>query len=217
LVLAELALANEQRRQEAAKQAAALAELALAKEQHCHEAAMQTAMSVESSLTNEHCRHEAAAEAEELAELVLPRSNVATRQPRGRKRWPMTHASDIAKSLPNALRHWQSWHWPWSKPRYWPIWRCLSQLWKRISNARRKPPKKQPRSDDERIMVPVLLPHPINKAIWHIRVECALLTAPLDAILAKIEHNKIAHKAQALLTTTSPHPAAMLSTPPPAL
>jgi hypothetical protein len=32
-------------------------------------------------------------------------------------------------------------------------------------------------------------------AIWRIWVQCALLAAPLDAILAKIEHNNIAHKA----------------------
>jgi hypothetical protein len=74
--------------------------------------------------------------------------------------------------------------------------------------------KKQCRVDDERIMVPVLPPNPINVAIWHIWVECALLAAPLDAILAEIEGNNMAHKAQALPTITLPHPAAMLSTPP---
>jgi hypothetical protein len=63
-------------------------------------------------------------------------------------------------------------------------------------------------------MVPVLPPDPVNVAIWRIRVEFALLTAPLDAILAKIERNDIAHKARAPPTTTSPHPAALLSTPP---
>ncbi len=48
-----------------------MAELALAKERHRHEAATQTAMSVESSLANERCRHKAAAQAAESAELVL--------------------------------------------------------------------------------------------------------------------------------------------------
>ncbi len=52
-------------------------------------------------------------------------------------------------------------------------------------------------------------------AIRHIRVECALLAAPLDTILAKIEWDNISHKAQAPPATTLPHPAAMLSTPPP--
>jgi hypothetical protein len=74
--------------------------------------------------------------------------------------------------------------------------------------------KKQCRSDDKRVMAPVLPPDPINAAIWRIWVECALLAAPLDAILAKIECNNIANKAQAMPMTTSPHPAAMLFTPP---
>ncbi len=74
--------------------------------------------------------------------------------------------------------------------------------------------KKQRRSDDKRIMVPVLPPNPVNAAIRRIRVECTLLAAPLDAILAEIEHDDIAHEARALPTTTLPHPAAMLSTPP---
>ncbi len=51
-------------------------------------------------------------------------------------------------------------------------------------------------------------------AIRRIWVECALLAAPLDAILAEIERDTIAHEARALPTTTSPHSAAMLSTPP---
>jgi hypothetical protein len=63
-------------------------------------------------------------------------------------------------------------------------------------------------------MAPVLPPDPVIAAIRRIRVECALLAAPLNAILAKIERNNIAHEARALPTTTLPHPAAMLSTPP---
>jgi hypothetical protein len=74
--------------------------------------------------------------------------------------------------------------------------------------------KKQCHADNKCIMAPVLPPNPGNVAILRIRVECALLAAPLDAILAKIECNNITHKAQALPTTTLPHPAAMLSTPP---
>jgi hypothetical protein len=63
-------------------------------------------------------------------------------------------------------------------------------------------------------MVPVLPPNLGNAAIQCIWVECSLLAAPLNAILAKIECNDIMHKARAMPMTTSPHPAAMLSTPP---
>jgi hypothetical protein len=63
-------------------------------------------------------------------------------------------------------------------------------------------------------MALVLPPDLGNAAIQRIWVECALLAAPLDAILAKIERNDIAHEARATPTTTLPHPAAMLSTPP---
>jgi hypothetical protein len=64
-------------------------------------------------------------------------------------------------------------------------------------------------------MVLVLPPDPGNVAIRRIWVECALLAAPFDAILAKIERDDIAHKARAPPMTILPHPAAMLSTPPP--
>ncbi len=74
--------------------------------------------------------------------------------------------------------------------------------------------KKQRRSDDELVMVRVLPPNSVNTAIWRIWVECALLAAPLDAILAKSECDDITHEARAPPTTTLPHPAAMLSTPP---
>jgi hypothetical protein len=75
--------------------------------------------------------------------------------------------------------------------------------------------KNQRRTDDEHIMVPVLPPDPGNMAIRYIQVECTLLAAPLDAILAEIERDNIPHEARAPPMTTSPHPAAMLSTPPP--
>ncbi len=74
--------------------------------------------------------------------------------------------------------------------------------------------KKQRCADNKCIMALVLPPNPVNVAIRCIWVECALLAAPLDAILAKIECNNIVHKAGALPMTTLPHPAAMLSTPP---
>jgi hypothetical protein len=44
-------------------------------------------------------------------------------------------------------------------------------------------------------MVPVLPPDPVNTEIWRIRVECILLAASLNAILAKIEHDDIANEA----------------------
>jgi hypothetical protein len=75
----------------------------------------------------------------------------------------------------------------------------------------------QCRADDERFMMPIMPPDPIDRAIWRIQADCALCSAPLDAILAKIKCDDIVHKACSPPTTTLPHPAAMLSTPPPAL
>ena len=56
-------------------------------------------------------------------------------------------------------------------------------------------PKKQGRSDDKRVMAPVLPPNPVIVAMGRIWVECALLAASLDAILAKIKCNDIANEA----------------------
>ncbi len=50
-----------------------------------------------------------------------------------------------------------------------------------------KTAKKQHRSDNERVMAPLPPPDIVNAAIRRIWVECALLAAPLDAILAEIE------------------------------
>ncbi len=55
--------------------------------------------------------------------------------------------------------------------------------------------EKQRHSDDELIMAPVLPPDPVIAAIRRIRAECALLAAPLNAILAESERNDITHKA----------------------
>ncbi len=52
--------------------------------------------------------------------------------------------------------------------------------------------KTQCRADDECVMALVLLPDPGNTAIRRIQVECALLAAPLDTILAEIERDDIA-------------------------
>ncbi len=50
-------------------------------------------------------------------------------------------------------------------------------------------------ADNEHFMVPVRLPNPVDMAIRCIWENCALCTAPLDAILAEIECDNIAHKA----------------------
>jgi hypothetical protein len=63
-------------------------------------------------------------------------------------------------------------------------------------------------------MVPRMLPDPVDVAIRRIQADCTLRAAPLDAILAKIECNDIAHEAQPPLMSTLPHPSAMLSTAP---
>jgi hypothetical protein len=74
---------------------------------------------------------------------------------------------------------------------------------------------KPTRTADERFMAPVLPPNPVDTAIRRIWADCTLRAAPLDTILAKIASDDIAHEAGAPPTTTLPHPAAMLSTPPP--
>ncbi len=73
--------------------------------------------------------------------------------------------------------------------------------------------KIQCRADKKCVMALVLPPNPIDAAIERIWAECALLAAPLDAILAKITRNSIVHDVRAPLMTTSPHPAAVLSPP----
>ncbi len=50
-------------------------------------------------------------------------------------------------------------------------------------------------ADNERFMAPVRLPDPVDTAIRRIWANCALRTAPLDAILAEIECDNIAHEA----------------------
>jgi hypothetical protein len=57
-------------------------------------------------------------------------------------------------------------------------------------------------------------PAHVDMALGHIWAACESLAALLNAILAKIECDDIAHEARAPPTTTLPHPAAMLSTPP---
>jgi hypothetical protein len=196
LALAELPLTNEQHRHKAAKGAAALAELALAEEQRRHEAATQTAMTAESSLANERCHQEAAARAAELADLVLAKkqrrhemttqekalANDACKQ-RCQESAECTEAS--AKSALAAERTMVLADSALPEPALTEDKQCQEET-----------AKKQCRSDDVRIMVPVLPPDPVNAAILCIWVECALLAAPLNAILAEIERNDIAHEAR---------------------
>jgi hypothetical protein len=214
VALAELALADEQCRHKAAEQAVALAELALAEELRSHEAATQTAMSAESSLANERHCHKAAAQAAESAELVLAKKQHHHKTTACEKtladdaceqccRESAECTAALAKSALAAEQTMVSAD------------LALPELALAEDKRRQEETaKKQCRSDDERVMAPVLPPNPVITAIRRIRVECALLAAPLDTILAKIERNDITHEARALPTTTLPHPAAMLSTHP---
>jgi hypothetical protein len=51
----------------------------------------------------------------------------------------------------------------------------------------------QRRADNEHLNAPVIPPNPIDAAIGRIQADCALCAAPLNAILAEIERNEIAH------------------------
>ncbi len=207
-------LADEQCRHEADKQAAALTELALAEDRRRHESATQTAMSAESSLANKRSHHEAAARAVELAELVLAKKQ-HHHKTTAREKALANNACErccqesakctaaLAKSTLAAEQTAVSADSALPEP-------ALAE----DKQHQEETAKKQRRSDNEHVMAPVLPPDTVIAAIWCIWVECTLLAAPLEAILVKIECNDIAHEAQASLTTTLPHPAAMLSTPP---
>jgi hypothetical protein len=184
-------------------------------EQRRHEAATQTAMSAESSLANERCHHKAAAQAVESAELVLAKKRrrhkttarekvLADDACERRCQEPAECTAALAKSALAAERTAVLADLALPEP-------ALAEDKQRQEETA----KKQRRSDDAHVMAPVLPPNPVNAAIRRIRVECAHLAAPLDAILAKIERDDIANKAQAPSMTTSPHPVAMLSTPAP--
>ncbi len=156
---------------------------------------MQTAMSAESSLANKRCRHKAAAQATELAELVLAKKQRCHKT----TVWEKALANNACEQRCQELAE------------------CTAALAKLAlvveqtavsadlvlpkpalaedKQRQEETAKKQRCSDNERVMAPVLPPDPINAAIWRIWVECALLAAPLDAILAEIKRNDIAHKA----------------------
>jgi hypothetical protein len=192
----EKAFANDaklQRCQELAARAAALAESVSAVEQSCQELADHPAVLAEKTLANKHCCQKEVACGTMMGETALAMeqhcSLLAARAAE------LALATARVAVLADLLL-----------PK--PAFAKDKRRWEVTT-------KKQRRADDERIMTPVLPPDPGNAAIWRIWVECALLAAPLNAILAKIERNNIAHKARAPPTTTLPHPAAMLSTPPP--
>jgi hypothetical protein len=184
--------AESQHCPELAACAEALAELVSAVEQSCQELADRPAVLAETTLTDERCRQK---EAEHGA--MLEKMALAAEQ---RRSLSAVQASELALATARVAV-------------------LVDLLLPEPALAKDKrrqeeTTKKQCRADDKRVMVPVLLPNLGNTAIQCIWVECTLLAAPLDAILAKIECNGITHEAQAPLTTTSPHPAAILSTPP---
>jgi hypothetical protein len=71
---------------------------------------------------------------------------------------------------------------------------------------------KQHQADKERIMVLDMPPNPIDAAIWRIWAKCALRTAPLDAILAKIACDNITHNAPAIQWSCCPPPLSKANT-----
>ncbi len=191
----EKALADDtksQRCRESAARAAALAELVLAVEQSHQELADRPAVLVEMTLANE-CRCQKEVE----CGATLGETALATEQ---RRSLSAAQAAELTLAMAQVA---VSADLSLPKP-------ALAKDKQRQEETA----KKQRRADEERIMVPVLPPNPGNAKIRRIWVECALLAAPLNAILDKIERNDIVHKAQALPMTTLPHPAAMLSTPP---
>ncbi len=210
-MLAEMALTAEQRCHEAAAQekaladntelqrcqefaapAAALAELVSAVKQSRQESADCPAVLVETTLADESRRQKEAERGMTLGEMVL-----AAEQ---RCSLLEARAAELAVATARVVVLADSF--------------LTEPALAKDKRHQEETAKKQRRADDKRIMVPVLPPDPGNATIRRIRVECPLLAAPLDAILTEIEHDDIAHEAGAPATITSPHPAAMLSTPP---
>ncbi len=192
----EKALADDakvQRCQESAARAAALAEPVSAMEQSCQELVVRPTVLAETTLADErHCQKEAD------CGVMLGETALAAER---RRSLLAALAEESALAMARVTVSADS-----SLPE--PV---LAEK----KRHQEETAKKQCHADDERnVLVPVLPPDPGNLAIRRIWVKCALLAAPLDAILAKIECDDIAHKAQTLPTTTSPHPVAMLSTPP---
>jgi hypothetical protein len=194
-VAQEKALANDAESQccrESAACPAALGELVSAMEQSRQESADCPAVSAETTLANERCCQKEAERGATLEGMAL----AAVQH----------HSLSVARAAELALAMEQV---AVSADSLLPE-RVLAEDKRHQEEAA----KAQRHADDKCVMAPALQPNPGNVAIRRIRVECALLAAPLDAFLAKIECYDIVHEAQALSTTTLPHPAAMLSTPP---
>jgi hypothetical protein len=184
--------AESQCRQKLAACAAALAELVSAVEQSFQELADCPAVLAETTLTNQHCCRKEAERSTMLGEtaLAVKRRHSLLVAQAAESTLAMARVVVLADlSLPGL---------------------ALAEDKQRQEETA----KTQRRADDKHVMVPVLLPDPGNVAIRCIWLKCALLAAPLDAILAEIERDDISHEAQAPPTTTLPHPAAMLSNPP---
>jgi hypothetical protein len=175
-----------------AKRAALLAESVSAKEQRCQELVDCAAVLAEMTLAKK-CRHREVAESGAmLRETALAKEQLCSLLAEQATE-PELAAAQVAVLVDLAL----------PKP-------ALAE----DKQHQEKAATEQCWADNDRFMVPIMLLDPVDVAIWRIQADCALRAAPLDAILAKIECNDIAHEARAPLMTTSPHPLAMLSTAP---
>jgi hypothetical protein len=186
---------------EAPNRSPALAEKALAEEQHCHETATQEkaladkaneqrqTAAWEKALADEaHEQRQTAKHATLLAVTALTKLKADPKVGYGGP--PPTHfsppltAAEVAELdaaiLDKRRRHETA---------------VREKALAKDMRRQEETTKKQRCADDEHLMAPVLPPDPSNAAIRRIWVECALLAAPLDAILAEIKRNNIAHEA----------------------
>jgi hypothetical protein len=94
--------------------------------------------------------------------------------------------------------------------------KCYSISHDRVGQEKAAPGGSCPTATPGRdhVTTPVEPPGHIDATIRCIQAECAIRASPLDAILAKIAHENIAHDAPAPPMATLPPPAAMLSTSP---
>jgi hypothetical protein len=193
MAMQEKALADDAKshhRQKLAERTAAFAELVSAK---CHQELVDcNAVLVETTLAKKHCCQEVAdcgAMLRERAPAEEQRCSLLAEQAAG----PELAMAEVVVLADLAL----------------PKQALAKDIWRQEEAA-----TELCREDNECFMVPIILPNPVDVAIRRIRAACSLRAALLDALLAKIECKDIAHEARALPMTTSPHPAAMLSTAP---
>jgi hypothetical protein len=177
---------------------AVLAELVLAVEQSCQELVDCAAVLAETTLANEHRHQKVVKCGATLGDMVLAKEHYCSLLAARAAELALATErvavlADLADSVDLVLR----------EP-------ALAEDKRRQEEAAAE----QCQADDKRFMAPVMPPDLVDVTIRRIWENCALCAAPLDAILAEIECDDIAHEAQALLTKTLPHPAAMMSTPP---